>query len=339
MDPLLSITPLPGRGLHLDLADCWKRTAPSADGTFWSPECQQLLGEYLGAFLPSAAFDGRQGVVFRMEESGREITSQARPLMPGDALPAIALCHLRRGAAALQAAAEDPRRSQSERLLLRAFRLPDPDVDGAFYWVHGPPDDLRVLILWGVEGEPDTSIHPDEVPAKLPSLPPPPAAPRSRKRALLALGVLLFVGAAIFGRRALDQWETTQQSRMARGFPPSDHAALPSVAQPQAIPELRAPPADSVPPSPAPPVTAAPSQPEPGTAPPASVRLSEAVVPVSANPPGSPFKPESAPPSALPGHHPKSGVPPAAPANPANPRSPNPVVEAHKRLLDKLTPK
>ncbi|MFP4540258.1 MAG: Ig-like domain-containing protein [Opitutales bacterium] len=45
-----------------------------------------------------------------------------------------------------------------ERELRQSFRLPDPDVEPDAYWTYGPPEDRRLLIVWGCEYQPETSL-------------------------------------------------------------------------------------------------------------------------------------------------------------------------------------
>lgn len=45
-----------------------------------------------------------------------------------------------------------------EKDLRRAFRLPDPDKEPDAYWLYGPPNDRRLLVLWGAEIERDSSL-------------------------------------------------------------------------------------------------------------------------------------------------------------------------------------
>lgn len=57
-----------------------------------------------------------------------------------------------------KAHAATPRIVPHEKKLRAHFRLPDPDLEPDAYWVYGPPDDRRLLILWGCEFKAGTSL-------------------------------------------------------------------------------------------------------------------------------------------------------------------------------------
>ncbi len=48
--------------------------------------------------------------------------------------------------------------SEHERRLRRGFRLPDPDIEPDAYWLYGPRENRRLLILWGCEFQKGRSL-------------------------------------------------------------------------------------------------------------------------------------------------------------------------------------
>ncbi len=79
---------------------------------------------------------------------------------PMEALPASLLASLEEAVRAFYARVDDPasKATDHEKRLRRGFRLPDPDKEKDCYWVHGPRDDRRLLILWGCEAVRGTAL-------------------------------------------------------------------------------------------------------------------------------------------------------------------------------------
>lgn len=48
--------------------------------------------------------------------------------------------------------------SDHEKRLRAAFKLPDPDLESDAYWLYGPVDDRRLMIIWGCEFRQNSSL-------------------------------------------------------------------------------------------------------------------------------------------------------------------------------------
>lgn len=79
--------------------------------------------------------------------------SDSSTFAPMEGVPASVLAAFQAAVKAFYARVDDPalKATDHEKRLRRGFRLPDPDKEKECYWLHGPRDDRRLLILWGCE--------------------------------------------------------------------------------------------------------------------------------------------------------------------------------------------
>ncbi len=77
----------------------------------------------------------------------------ASTFAPLEGVPSSLLAGFEAAVKAFYARVDDPasKATDHEKRLRRGFRVPDPDKEKDAYWVHGPRDDRKLLILWGCE--------------------------------------------------------------------------------------------------------------------------------------------------------------------------------------------
>jgi hypothetical protein len=77
----------------------------------------------------------------------------ASTFAPMEAVPSSVLAALEAAVKAFYERVDDPasKATDHEKRLRRGFRLPDPDKEKDAYWLHGPRDDRKLLVLWGTE--------------------------------------------------------------------------------------------------------------------------------------------------------------------------------------------
>lgn len=162
----MAIKKLPGKGLEVELDDFVKLRAFQTGGEFWGHENQSVIREHLEKFLPrmEVQSDGKS-VLAQMFVNGREVTSTSNPASRG--VPRNEKRKLEKAVARLKEKAADENADQTTRSIIEAFRLPDPSKDTELYRVYGSRFNPKLLVLWGCEKEPGTSIVPDEVSAKI----------------------------------------------------------------------------------------------------------------------------------------------------------------------------
>lgn len=137
------------------------RTPDRVDSFLERDNARLLLSpkEPLSRFLaPAKLVSGGSGGEGRIEYD-----LSAYPLetfAPLKAVPTSLMRELREAVEAFYTRADDSslRVSAHERELRRAFRVPDPDLEPDAYWVYGPREDRRLLILWGCEAKAGTSL-------------------------------------------------------------------------------------------------------------------------------------------------------------------------------------
>ncbi|MGH8020673.1 MAG: hypothetical protein ACREIA_20795, partial [Opitutaceae bacterium] len=90
----------------------------------------------------------------------------ASTFAPLEAVPSSVLAGFEAAVKAFYARVDDPasKATDHEKRLRRGFRLPDPDKEKDAYWVHGPRDDRKLLILWGCEMVRGTALPPSSRP-------------------------------------------------------------------------------------------------------------------------------------------------------------------------------
>lgn len=139
---------------------------PDGLGSYFDRENQRIImspHEPLAGFLaPAALVDdkapapGRAKQRIEYDLSGIDATTFA----PADPVPAAVAARFEEAARAFYARVDDPnsRANDHEKRLRRAFRLPDPDKEPDAYWICGPRDDRRLIILWGCEAVRGSSL-------------------------------------------------------------------------------------------------------------------------------------------------------------------------------------
>ncbi|MFA5256901.1 MAG: Ig-like domain-containing protein [Opitutales bacterium] len=136
-------------------------TTPDRNGSYFQKENYRVLmsrREKIAAFLAPASMgeggaDARgravQEVTYDLAEFGQNIEQM-------ESLPAAVVEAF---ADAARAFCEGNERSVDHELKLRrGFRLPDPELDPQAYYVYGPTEDRRLVILWGTEIKQDSSL-------------------------------------------------------------------------------------------------------------------------------------------------------------------------------------
>lgn len=143
--------------------------APGGRENYFSPDLQRILfdvNEPLARFLPPAKWH----VPDRMDRSKSpqvsyaipdEIIKTARPLTT---LPRAEIEAFATAVSAFTAKGELDAKGVPPfiRQCRAEFRLPNPAVDPAAYWVYGPEFDRRLLILWGCEAPGGPSLTLDK---------------------------------------------------------------------------------------------------------------------------------------------------------------------------------
>ncbi|MCB1064792.1 MAG: trypsin-like peptidase domain-containing protein [Verrucomicrobiae bacterium] len=162
----MAIKRIPGKGLEVELNEFVKLRAFQAGGEFWGHENQSVIREHLEEFLPrmEVQSDGKS-VLAQMFVKGKEVTSTSDPATRG--VPKNERKRLEKAVARLKERAADENADKNIKAIIEAFRLPDPNKDAELYRIYGSRFKPKLLVLWGCEKEPGTSIVPDEVPARI----------------------------------------------------------------------------------------------------------------------------------------------------------------------------
>lgn len=131
---------------------------PDGLGSYIKRDCMRLIQserEPLASFLaPIATSDeGKSGTIaYRFDQIPIDT------LEPADFVPGPQLDAFERAINAFLNKGETERISDHEKRLRNHFRLPDPDLEPDAYWLYGPVDDRRLLILWGCEFRQNSSL-------------------------------------------------------------------------------------------------------------------------------------------------------------------------------------
>lgn len=151
---------------------------PNGKDTYFVAELQASMlgeGEPLTRFLPRAVFtpagQGRSGgrVVYKLPEEARGGGARLKPphgsqagdrLLPRSEIEAFAVAVQ---AFLHKAQLGDGGLSHLEKQCRRDLKLPDPNTDPDAYWVYGGDFDRKLLILWGCERLPRSSLTLDQV--------------------------------------------------------------------------------------------------------------------------------------------------------------------------------
>lgn len=138
--------------------------ARGGEKPFYASELQGILRdpkEPFSAYLPAAEMDnpGKPGkVTFQLPEGVDPSTLSRMESLPQSTIEAF-----QKAAESFQEAEGlDPFRKQIRNALL----LPDPDEEPDAWWVYGPPEDRRLLVIWGCEFQRGTSLPPLPDPKK-----------------------------------------------------------------------------------------------------------------------------------------------------------------------------
>jgi S1-C subfamily serine protease len=175
----MSINPETGRGIVLRLASNAPslRTERVAGGYYkvrltqggdelFNHENSQLILQYLGEFLPRAvertAEDGSPELLYQFLLNGKDICGGSSQLRDGNELPADEIDRLNNAIAAMKAKEADPETDPTKRKAISGFRLPSPQKDPELYRVCNVRGKKRLLVLWGVEKEPGSSVIPQD---------------------------------------------------------------------------------------------------------------------------------------------------------------------------------
>lgn len=125
-------------------------------GHFLQPQMERMffLGEHgLGRFLPSAKIvevDGVKAVKYTLTKG------QQKTLRPMKFITHPELCALRKAVSSFLSPQEKLTKYETE--LRKSFRLPDPELEPESYLLWGSKRNPKLLILWGVEYTPGTSL-------------------------------------------------------------------------------------------------------------------------------------------------------------------------------------
>ncbi|MCC5833461.1 MAG: hypothetical protein JJU20_01895 [Opitutales bacterium] len=131
---------------------------PDGLGSYIKRDCMRLIQserEPLSAFLaPVATSDEGKGgkIEYRFDALPIDTLEQAS-FVPEPQLEAF-----EKAVDAFLDKAKTERISDHEQRLRNHFRLPDPDLEPDAYWLYGPVDDRRLLILWGCEFRQNSSL-------------------------------------------------------------------------------------------------------------------------------------------------------------------------------------
>lgn len=151
--------------------------APGGRDTYFSADVQRMMfsgDEPLARFLPPAKWtmpdrfersqDGKNPqVAYTIPD---EIIKTARPLAT---LPRSEIDSFADAVTVFLAKARPDTKGVTPymRQCRQDFRLPDPDLDAEAYWVYGSEFDRRLLVLWGCEPQPGTSLTLEKLVEKL----------------------------------------------------------------------------------------------------------------------------------------------------------------------------
>lgn len=190
----MPIKALPEHGLELSLDEYSKLRAFQGGGWYWDHHHQQTIRECLGEFLPRVEETGagdRGGALFQHFVSGKEAAAGSQPVAAGgDRVPKGELQRLQNALERLKRKAAAPETDRDARRVIESFALPDPSKDPELYRLYGPPWRRRLLVLWGCEREPGSSVAPF---AALNRMPVEPGSTTWVRRWPLLLGTLLLL--------------------------------------------------------------------------------------------------------------------------------------------------
>jgi TonB family protein len=156
-------------GILVPLSQYRKLKAFQHGGYFWDQQPQNLVRQYLGEILPPAELvdDSNESCgLFRRFADGKEVISRSRKV-GRFGVPKKELSKLAQAVDAMKRAAEHPDTQPNNRMLLKNFRLPNPEQDPDLYRLSGPLWKKRLHIIWGCEQSHDSSIAPEQVASTL----------------------------------------------------------------------------------------------------------------------------------------------------------------------------
>lgn len=133
---------------------------PDGLGSYLNRECRRLLlsvNEPLSAFLaPIKTTDEGRGGMLEYDLDAIPADSLERM----EYLPETLLHSLGSAIDAFLDRCDDDEKpiSDHEKRIRKGFRLPDPDTEPDAYWLYGPVDDRKLLILWGCEFKQNSAL-------------------------------------------------------------------------------------------------------------------------------------------------------------------------------------
>ena len=150
------ITIRPEEGLEVDLTQVTKTHLPHGGNDFLS--LGTLFMDDLKRFFPRVRVQPNTALYYYTEfESGPELASTTIPLSRGR-LPMKEVEALEQSWQAFLARKTDPKTDPRARDVMQYFRLPDPLLEPEFYRLYGPRWNRRLLVLWGLEKKPRSSL-------------------------------------------------------------------------------------------------------------------------------------------------------------------------------------
>lgn len=185
------------------------RLTQSGDDCF-SHENQQLILQYLGDFLPRVVIrsnDGSTEVFYQMLNNGTEIVGDSIQLKDAKDLADDEIARLNLALQAMKARLNDPATDPTRRNTINGFRLPNPDKDPEFYRISKACGKKRLIVLWGLEKEPGSSLIPHEAVSTVIASGSTNSAAKSKSSVLLPILAILFICA--LGYYGYSQWNKT----------------------------------------------------------------------------------------------------------------------------------
>lgn len=133
---------------------------PDGLGSYLNRECRRILlspKEPLAEFLaPVTAFDESSNATISYSLDRLELED----VQPLEHIPPALLKQFESAVNAFlnNGAGANQRISDHEKKLREGFRLPDPELEPDAYWIYGPIEKRRLLIIWGCEYRQNSSL-------------------------------------------------------------------------------------------------------------------------------------------------------------------------------------
>ena len=185
------------------------RLTQSGDDCF-SHENQQLILQYLGDFLPRVVIrsnDGSTEVFYQMLNNSTEIVGDSIQLKDAKDLADDEIARLNLALEAMKARLNDPATDPTRRNTINGFRLPNPEKDPEFYRISKAGGKKRLIVLWGLEKEPGSSLIPHEAVSTVIASGSTNSAAKSKSSVLIPIFAILLICA--LGYYGYSQWNQT----------------------------------------------------------------------------------------------------------------------------------